>query len=114
LYNFDQCRYSAPWPKPSTIASNDPGFATIKRFCNHGRGKHSLLAGAHAVGSWRTTIAARYPADLCEAIATRFVDWWSRGTRPNPVLNAKFDGFLDRLFPEDMPPRPADIDKLQQ
>ena len=60
--------------KPTTIASDDGTIAELAAFATTQAAiRHSL---EDAAGNFRTTPAARYLEPLCEALATKFVDWF--------------------------------------
>lgn len=71
-YVVDQCMYGTPSKKPTGLVLPE-GSATMVRRCHHDR-KHEMLLGRLADGSFKTTAAARYPADLCFELARVFAD----------------------------------------
>ena len=52
---------------PPRFDADERYLGPLPRFCGHRR--HASLLGEHPNGGWRATLAAAYPADLCEAIA---------------------------------------------
>lgn len=62
----DQCRFGAPSRKPTGLLL-PPKCAKISKCCNH-VGGHDMLIGVDSDGRFKTTPAARYPREFCEAL----------------------------------------------
>ena len=72
---FDQCMFGLAAKKGTTIKGNLPGLAAWHlRRCCHPRGAHKPLMGQDASGRFLTSYAQEYPSQLCEALATAFID----------------------------------------
>ena len=69
-----QCRFGGVAVKPTMILSNDDAVRSMALKCNH-RNKHAAAIGLDALGNFITTPLARYPSQLCEAIADRIASF---------------------------------------
>jgi len=69
---FDQCMFGAPSRKPTCISTNlSEGTRTLGRACSHSS-HETVLIGLDESGGFKTTPAARYPPELCEAMVECF------------------------------------------
>ena len=65
VVSFDQCRHGSISQKPTSIVTND---AVLGHRCNHRHG-HKGVYGLAQGGGFVTTQLARYPPQLCSALA---------------------------------------------
>ena len=79
VVSFDQCRHGGVSQKPTSIVTND---ATLREGlglrCNHRR-RHRGLYGLAPGGGFVTAQLARYPSQLCQALARSFVQAHAKG-----------------------------------
>lgn len=69
---LDQCMFGASSKKPTgLLLSSGASFMRVR--CKHDR-KHQALIGRSGDGAFLTTPAARYPAELCAAVGSVFVN----------------------------------------
>ena len=74
-YQFlHQCMYGASSKKPTGLIL-PPGCQQLTLRCKHTR-KHKWLVGLDDFGHFCTTQAAKYPRNLCMAIAESFINNW--------------------------------------
>ncbi len=84
---LDQCMYGAVSRKPTGLLL--PLFShSIEKFCNHGK-NHPVLIGLSNSGGFRTTPAAQYPSQFCEALSGLFIHRYHVGVKHGYALPFK-------------------------
>ena len=69
VVSFDQCRHGSVSQKPTSVVTNDAeAGAVLGHRCNH-RHRHKGVYGLAPGGGFFTAQLARYPPQLCQALA---------------------------------------------
>ena len=69
VVSFDQCRHGSMSQKPTSVVTNDAkAVAVLGLRCNH-RHRHKGMYGLAPGGGFVTAQLARYPPQLCQALA---------------------------------------------
>ena len=115
--HLDQCMYSAPARKSTTISLNCVNSARLSRRCTHKQAHEAVVQGKDpGQANFHTKKLSQFPQLLCRKLAKVHLETMLLDERPRPFahpLRTRLSERLEQLYPQEVVERVQTVEELR-